>query len=163
MISNKISRTDYVVLTTYIGCWLLLLCAYATSITSDYFVRSGMLLVGICAPIFLYAWYFRRLRITAVVLLWFLVGIIQVCMMFLVMGNHDFDSINGSYASVLVCLPSMLISFSLMRLLYWLFYKDELVITAPGNGHENGRKLRFMDYILSVAGATLFNLAPFLT
>ena len=76
--------------------------------------------------------------------------------------NPDFDGFNGSYAFTLAYLPCMLFSYTLMRWVYKLLYREELIITAhrfPWMDDE-GREWNRMDYILSILGASLFLILP---
>lgn len=108
----------------------------------------------------IYGFFYKRLKQPYIVASFIVFSIIQI-IIYVSFKNDSifFDRIGGTYLSTLLYLPAMLISYHLFNLLNRFIYKDDLIITGPGNRlgqNQNGRKIRTLDFVFSIAGALVF-------
>ena len=156
MQKTDFNKIDYFVIGLYLLIGLLIFFCYYQNVLSQKTINESVLAFGFMGAFGLYGLYYKRLRILKVLGVWILIGLIQIVIYLTNKHNTDFESaIGGSYLEYLIMLPILILAFSLLRYLYWLIYKQELVITAlhlRTGEIVDQRKLRGTDFVFSIIG-----------
>ncbi|GAK77837.1 hypothetical transmembrane protein [Nonlabens ulvanivorans] len=151
---------DKIVVLLYLLSGLLLFVTYYYALLPIAVIHKLFVAFGIGWSFMLYGLFYKKLKQPFIVTSFIEFSIIQI-IIYVSFKNESifFDRIGGTYLSTLLFLPAMLISYHLFNLLNRFIYKDDLIITGPGNRlgqHQNGRKIRTLDFVFSFAGALLF-------
>lgn len=144
----------------YLLSGLLFFVIYFYALFPIVVIHKLFVAFGIGWSFMLYGLFYKRLKQPFIITSFIAFSIIQI-IIYVSFKNESifFDRIGGTYLSALLYLPAMLISYHLFYLLNRFIYKDDLIITGPGNRlgqNQNGRKIRILDFVFSIAGALLF-------
>lgn len=156
---TDLKKIDYIVLGLYLIIGFLIFIFYYQNIIPQKTINESILAFGFGCPFLLYGLYYKRFRNVKVITIWTLIALFQIGIYLKFKQKSDFISVIGSsYLEYLIMLPISIIIFSLLRYLYWLIYKQELVITAlnfkTGEIVEN-RRLRGTDFVFSIIGMSI--------
>jgi len=127
------TRLDYVVIILYLFIGMFIFLSYYLDFLEQEIINTSILILGFGGTFGLYGLYYKRLRILKVLSVWALISLIQIVIYLNYKQHTDFFSTIGkSYLEYLINLPILIIVFSVLRYLYWLMYKEELIITSGG-------------------------------
>ena len=153
---SRVLKIDYYAIGIYITIGLLIFLAYKFEILSQKTINLGLLGLGLIGSLLLYGFYYKRFRYLKINLIWGFISLIQIYIYVISIPNPDFnDAIDGRYLNSLFYLPSMLVIFQTLRLLYKIIFNHEIIINLrmyqPGEIVEE-RKVKWIDIFISVIG-----------
>ena len=151
---------DKIIVLLYLLSGLLLFVTYFYALLPIAVIHKFFVAFGIGWSFMIYGLFYKRLKQPYFVASFIVFSIIQI-IIYVSFKNKSifFDRIGGTYLSTLLYLPAMLISYHLFNLLNRFIYKDDLIITGPGNRlgqNQNGREIRTLDFVFSIAGTLVF-------
>lgn len=160
--SNKIEPFDKVlpIIYTILGSCIILVHYFNASNKN---VNISLEAYGIIGTLLLYLFYFKKLRIQRIYIMWSFIGILQFMLYFKYRNEEIFGSVSGhTYLSMLICLPLMLVVFKVLDFINLKLTGKHLIITGQHIFYKkfDNRKITGLDVIFSIAGCMLTILIP---
>ncbi|WP_416440321.1 hypothetical protein ACH3O9_10945 [Leeuwenhoekiella sp. A16] len=156
MKKRNLRKIDYLVLGLYLIIGFLIFIFYYQTLLPQKIINNCVLAFGFCFPFLLYGLYYKRFRDLKVITIWSFIAILQIGLYLTYKQNSDFISARGtSYLEYLIMLPILIITFSLLRFLYRLIFKKELIINVYNiRDREIGeeREVSDADLVFSIIG-----------
>ncbi|WP_345164341.1 hypothetical protein [Nibribacter koreensis] len=151
MNETKIDTIDYVLASIYLGVGMLIWLAYIFSFLPQEQINQMLMAITLGGPVSLFLMYYKRLRIKSVMLLWSVIGIVQMITVYQLKGNPDFRAVNGTYADNHLSLLTMVVMVLIFRVTSLLITRQELVVAAWFSP-DDYRKPNILDYIFTLIG-----------
>lgn len=148
---------DYIVISIYLLIWGFIVISYNFSFLELKTVNRSIEQITLFAPTILLISYFKRLRVFKVNLTWLVLSVLQAMILFSFRNEKDFQHGTGSYFDLKYNLLIMLIMFFAFRLIYFYFFKQELIIVTKF-ANFNERKANYFDYFFTVLGIIILGL-----
>ena len=143
----------------YLSVGIAISIAYTYELITQNQINNSILLFGLMGSLSLYGFYAERLSEFWVFSVWTLIAIAQIVIYFLNYKNTNFNNaIGGTYLTSLFYLPLLLVIFSILRLIFKLIFKKEIIINLRRYSigeMVDGRKVNWMDTFFSVVGMAL--------
>lgn len=153
---HKLKKIDYIITTIYLLGSFIIFFIYTKGLLPQKTINPIFLFYYLGSAFLLYGMYYKRLRKLKVNLIWGGISLIQILVYMSTKGNIDFvNASGGTFLESLLHLPVMLVSFQILRLIFKIIYKEELIINSNreelGTIKEN-RELKWADILFSIIG-----------
>lgn len=154
---KKFNNKDYTIILAYLIFHLIIIICYMYSWLDRDFIKEYYFIVGIASTFLIFDILNKNLRKKKILILWSIIGLIQLSFYFLYKDISDLQATRGTYIDWLKGLPVALIVGFILNLINKKLYGDYVIITTfrlDSNEVLEGdnRPLRPADYLFSIIG-----------
>lgn len=154
---KKFNNTDYIIISVYVIFHLILIFSYKYSWLDRGFIKEYYFIVGIASTFLIFDVLNKNLRKKKVLILWSIIGLIQLSFYFLYKDVGDLQATRGTYIDWLKGVPVALIVCFVLNLINKKLYGDYFIVTTFRLDSKevlegDNRPLRPADYLFSIIG-----------
>jgi membrane-associated HD superfamily phosphohydrolase len=144
-IEDLISATLFIVFIT------IILVGHSTQLVEQSILNKIIVIAKIIIPMYLFLWYFERLRIWSVFLFWIIAGVTFLAVSIYLTKSGNFKAVNGYYSDGGLSIITALLAFSIGQLLNKVIFHRNFIAGAWYSPNSD-RKRDFFDIIITLIG-----------
>jgi hypothetical protein len=153
----KLKKTDWILLITYIGIHIIVGLIYVLNIYDRELIQDFYFVIPFIFVFLIFDVFHRRFWINRILLIWGVIGIIQLIVYYNYRDLPQIQAVNGNDLIWLKALPLTILTIFILNRINIKIYGDNFIVTTfrlePNRIEpKDGRKLRPADYIFSISG-----------